>query len=350
LEAFQRAMVLGEALGQTSLVRDARKDLILAYAQSSTRRAKDAEKFFAPHAKAPGELTTILEHLAAFYHDRGDDAKARTLYHRLIAKHRKSYRIVAYQINILKGIDTLNDAEKHTLEMRRTVTLFAKVSTEAAFSKDRTKARLGSDRNTLEVLLRTHTHRYLADARRTRSATLQALSLEWCQAYLDLFETSGRSEVPMMAFLCAEILYQRAGIDAGADAQDAHYAAAAKRYAQALRLGLRPALRADAAFGEVSAHHKGLSLSSSRCPLPDVQLPALKRDLSPCASDFVRAVDRFVEQHPEDQRAPEALFESAALLARFAHGEDAVRRAETFVRLYPTHPLAQRAKAMINAR
>lgn len=352
LDTFKAVVFYGDlattVAGQNkiALVREARRDYVLAYSQvGDPKAARDAFK------EVGGEehLRKMLHALAGLYYDTGKDREAIYIYRLLIKEQPLHPDSPGYQARIVDAAQRLGNKRFTVKQVRLLVRLFKEVEKSGVVKTKKEKEKLEEARAFAERTIRTLAVTWHSEAKKTRDEEVYFLAHELYRDYLRLFPNT-KYEYEMR-FYFGELLYYLE-----------KYADAAEQYTRALQIDIeriegkrkdakgRPEkpgkFLVDAAFNAVLAYEtvaRAFEESEKRPQVPATQaIP-----IPPPKQALLEACERYLKYVPKGEKKVEVTYKVANIYYRYNHFDEAVQRFAWVALEHPEHELAEYAANLV---
>lgn len=308
------------------LRKEALKDIVLTY--SHIGKASKAIPFFQRLVKNQSDVMFMGERLAQLYGDEGKADQSTALFKKLIQLNSKSFKIVDYQLEIVRNIETKGNKIETVREVLRAI----KLLDLAEKFKDAEAGAVARNKERLELILREYATTYHREAQKTRNDETYALSYELYKAYLTHYP--GSEDRYAMSFFYAELLYRLEKFDESAD-----------MYEEVLRLKPKGQYTEEAVHASVLSLQKLVQVSRE-APSGELDpdkvptgVPA-KKEVPAIQARLVAACDRYIALAPEAKSAVKVEYTAARIMYDHNHFEDAIARFNKIIDSYPDHQLA----------
>jgi len=183
-----------------SLRKEALRDIVLTY--SHIGKASKALEFFKKLVKNESDVLFMSERLAQLFADQGQLQESTNLFHKLIDVNRNSFKIMDYQLEIVRNVEALGIQRDTVKEVLRSMALLD----HARGMKDAEPAQVKEVEDRLEQILREYATNFHRQAQKTRNEETYALAYEMYKVYLEGFPKS--PDRYLMTFFYAELLYK----------------------------------------------------------------------------------------------------------------------------------------------
>jgi tetratricopeptide (TPR) repeat protein len=322
-----------------SLRKEALKDLVTTY--SHIGKASKALPFFRKVVDQDADVQFMAERLAELYAGSGNYAESSDLYRELITLNKNSFKIVAYQLEIVRNTEPSQNRVEVVRELLRTAKL-TEVASKFADAKgeevDETKAKL-------EQLLREYATTYHREAQVTRNEDFYALSYELYRVYLDLFPQV--KDRYLMTFFYAELLYKLKKYDE-----------AAVKYEDVINLNPKGEYSEEAIHAAVLSYQKLIQVDEAGVKKGDIQIadptkkpedgkgaepvvgPPKPREIPELKQKMIKACDRYVDIAPNAKDIVKVKYTSALVFYDYDNLDEAIKRFADIVQNHPNDRLA----------
>lgn len=321
-----------------ALRKEALRDVVLTY--SHIGKPGKALGFFKKLVREESDVLYMGERLAQIYADNGQFGESTALFRELIKINRNSYKIVSYQLEIIRNVEPSGDK----VEVVREILRAAKLLEVAAKFKDADPKEVQTNRDKMELILREYATTYHREAQKTRSEETYALAYELYKQYLDVYPESPDRYV--MTFFYAELLYRLKKYDE-----------AAERYQQVTQLKPEGQYSRESAHGEVLSLQKLIEVDDSGktkggdVQIPDPTKPDAKQqvatvgppkpmDIPPLKQQLIDACDRYVKIAPDAPSIVKVKYTAAWVYYDHLHLDEAIERFAKIVQEHTSHRLA----------
>jgi TolA-binding protein len=303
----------GQSAGRLALEREARKDVVRAFAQVGA--ADRAWPFF----QRLGGGERMLEQLAELYDTEGRFLDAIRLYRQLMALQPSSPRLCAWQLAVAKS--TLahagSRAEPETVrELERLVAV-------------EVRARDSECRDTTAQLVRELATVWHGEAQRTKQKETYAQAAALYRLYLKTFPDA--RDAPTLSYYAADALYQ---LERWCDA--------APLFSEATRRDV--AHREDAAFGAVVAWRECLHLDDTR---PVAQSRGTPRAIPEPWRKMIDAFELYLRYVPNGADRVRVQYQEALAFYELDHCQEAMPLFGEIARRHQDSPLAPYAADLL---
>lgn len=321
----------GRAATDKSLRKEALRDIVLTYSQIG--KASKAMEFFGKVVKSQGDVLFMGERLAQLFAEQGQLQESTNLFHKLIDLNRTSFKVMDYQLEIVRNVEALGIQRETVKEVLRSMALFE----HARKFKDADGAQVTSVETNLEQILREYATNYHRQAQKTRNEETYALAYELYKVYIESFPQS--KDLYIMTFFYAELLYRLQKYDE-----------ATVMYEKVIELDPKGEYSKEAIHAVVLSGQKAVkveevlsttdkSINTSANDDKPKGIPTPKT-LTPAAASFVRACERYMEINPDGKDIVKVMYSRARLLYDYDHLQEAIPVFQLITKKYPDDRLA----------
>jgi len=325
ISAFERAIALSAAGvgGPTQgplLRREARKDLVTAYAASRRPPEKAAEYFQRIGGTDSGAL---LERLANRYRENGQAQASAQSFRELIARDVHSPRLCEWQLGVLRAVLAGGTLTDQIAELQRLGAVATRIESTPGVSADVVAACRKQHHDTAKELAVVWHKR----AQRDKDLDLYAATDPVYREFLSRYqrEPDGYD----MAFRHAEVLWVLESWDEAAEA-----------YTDVVERDTKGKYAKDAAYAAVLARKNALAAEEAAAPPQRDRRDVTPRPLSPATVQLLDAMDRYVRVVPDDDRAPAVMYRRGRTLYEHNQFGEAAPVFLQVTERYPGHELA----------
>lgn len=313
-----------------SLRKETLRDIVLTY--SHIGKASKALPFFQKLVKDKGDVLYMGERLAQLYADIGKFRESTDLFRKLISMNRSSFKVMDYQLEIVRNVEALGikvDAVKEVLRATKLLTV-------AKGFKDAEAGLVKDTATKLEFILREYATTYHREAQKTRNDETYALAYELYKVYLEAYPKSEDRYV--MTFFYAELLYRLKKFDE-----------AAARYEETIDLNPKGQYSKEAVHASVLSYQKLVAVSqegSGRGLEIDVKGekkaagPPAKKQIPDVQLRLIKAADRYVQVDPKGRSVVKVKYTAARIYYDHNHFDEAIRRFNDLVQNHSNDRLA----------
>ncbi len=313
-----------------ALRKETLRDVVLTY--SHIGKPSKAIPFFSKLVKDEGDVLYMGERLAQLYADIGKFSDSTDLFRKLISMNRKSFKIMDYQLEIVRNVEALGikvDAVKEVLRATKLLGV-------AKGFKDAEPGVVKDTATKIEFILREYATTYHREAQKTRNDETYALAYELYKVYLDAYPESEDRYV--MTFFYAELLYRLKKFDE-----------AAVRYEQCIDINPKGQYSKEAVHASVLSYQKLVAVSqegSGRGIEIDVKGDKKAKGIPPkekipdVQASLIRAADRYVQVDPEGRSVVKVKYTAARIYYDHNHFDEAIKRFDDIVKNHSDDRLA----------
>ena len=322
---FQEVITLGEegAIApdeRRSLVREARRDLVKAYA--ARLPAVGASDYF--RRWGGPETEALLTALGALYLERKKTDAATSMHRELIATYPDSQKLCVWQEAILRAALMGNDRKIQVAEAQRLGAVLARLEETPDVPAEALEACRTGLRDTLkELALLVH-----RKAQKTKDPAQYDLADPLYRQYLTRFRDE--KDAYAMTFYHGELLWMLG-----------RWEDAAEEYRRVVEMNPQGEYLKEAALGTVLAWQNALEVGD------DVGLPDEARQsghqpgvIPPATRRMLEAYDLYVRHVPEAPELVKVKYRRARIFYEHNHLEEAARAFGAIVDVHPEHELA----------
>jgi TolA-binding protein len=307
------------------------RDIVLTY--SHIGKASKALPFFKRLVKNESDVLYMGERLAQLYADIGKFRQSTDLFRKLISMNRKSFKIMEYQLEIVRNVEALGVKVDAVREVLRGTKLLR----VAKGFKDAEPGLVKDTAKQLELILKEYSTTYHREAQKTRSDETYALAYEMYKVYLDSYPES--DDLYEMTFFYAELLYRLKKFDE-----------AAGRYERCLDLNPSGQYNKEAVYAAVLSYQKLVAVSqegSGRGIEISVtgegggaSNDAQPKEISEVQQRLVKAADRYIQIDPRGSSIVKVKYTAARIFYDANQCDEAVRRFDDIVANHTMERLA----------
>ena len=317
-----------------ALRKEALRDIVLTYTHIGT--PGKAIRFFERLVRSKSDVFYMSERLAQLYADSGKFVESTALYQKLIALNKKSFKVMDYQLEIVRNVEALGVKLDTVREVLRAMALF-----EATKGyQDAKPEQVTQIRQRLELILREYATTYHREAQETRNDETYALAYELYKSYLNSYPDS--KDAYIMTFFYGELLYRLKKFDE-----------AAVQYDNVIDMDPQGRYTKEAVHAAVLSYQKALTVSEDLPDSPDLEIPEAgsegdttpnsvppKKVLTQEEQNLIKACERYIKYNPEGESVVKVKYSAARLYFDKNHFESAVPRFEDIVQNHSSHRLA----------
>lgn len=320
-----------------SLRKEALRDVVLTY--SHIGKASKALPFFDKLVKEKSDVFYMGESLAQLYADSGQFDESTDLFRELIKLNKSSYKIVSYQLEIIRNVEPRGNK----VDVVREILRAAKLLEVASKFNDAKSEEVNQNRDRMELILREYATTYHREAQKTRSEETYALAYELYKQYLEVYPQSPDRYV--MTFFYAELLYRLKKYDE-----------AAQRYKEVTELKPEGEYSGESAHGEVLSLQKLIEVDDTgKTKGGDVQIPDPTKpneskepvagppspvEIPPLKKQLIEACDRYARIAPNAQTIVKVKYTAAWVYYDHLHLDEAIKRFSALVKDHTSDRLA----------
>jgi cellulose synthase operon protein C len=314
-----------------ALRKETLRDIVITY--SHIGKPSKALPFFKKLVKSQGDVLYMGERLAQLYADIGKFSDSTDLFRKLISMNRTSFKVMDYQLEIVRNVEALGvkvDAVKEVLRATKLLGV-------AKGFKDAEPGLVKDTATKLEFILREYATTYHREAQKTRNDETYALAYELYKVYLDAYPDSEDRYV--MTFFYAELLYRLKKFDE-----------AAVRYEACIKINPKGQYSKEAVHASVLSYQKLVAVSqegSGRGIEIDVKGDGKKAEGVPkkktipdVQASLIRAADRYVEVDPNGRSVVKVKYTAARIYYDHNHFDEAIKRFDDIVKNHSNDRLA----------
>ncbi len=288
------------------LEKEAKKDLVKAYARTPGAAPEKAWEFF---QRMGGDFAPkMLESLAELYWEQGMFAESSKVYRKIISQNEKSPRLCEWQYKILRNTLSAGNKRDQVQEVKRLGTTYDFVSKMEGVKKDVLNECKNNYHDTAkELALIWH-----KEAQRTKNADTYQLTRLIYKEFLDHFQ--GEKDTAEMTFYFGEILWVTE-----------QWAEAAETYTKVVQLDPKGKYVKDAAYAAVLAWKNALNIDDSG-EMPDKDKKDMKpRQIPTGQQKMIAAFDTYIKYVPDAPELVKIKYRKARIFYDYNHFEDAVK-------------------------
>ncbi len=306
-----------------SLRKEALKDIVLTY--SHIGKASKALALFKKMVKQHEDVMFMGEALAQLYADNGNVEESTDLFRNLIALNSKSFKVVDYQLEIVRNVEKKGNKIETVRELQRAIKLLDKYKDAA----DAEKQAVSIAGERLELLLREYATTYHREAQKTRNDETYALAYNLYKDYLDHYPES--KDRYAMTFFYAEMLYRLGKFDESAE-----------RYEQTLDIQKEGEYHEEAVHAAVLSYQKLVQISDEREPPPadELKTKPVPKEIPAERLKLIKACDRYAKVAPDSKSLVKVKYSAARTYYDYNHFPDAIARFQDIVKNHTDHRLA----------
>ncbi len=314
-------------LGNQSLEREAKKDVVKAYARTPGAGPDRAWEFF---SRVGGDFAPkMTEGLAELYWEQGMFAESTKVFHKLMALNPESPRLCEWQNKVVRNTLSAGTKKDQVQEVNRLGIAFDRVKASPAAKKDLVlECRNAFHDISKELALVWH-----KEAQRTKNPDTYVLVRYVYKDYLDRF-SSEKGSIDM-AFYYAEVLWTTQ-----------NWREAAEQYTKVVQMDPNPKGKylKEAAFASVLAWQNALNVDDQGRG-PDKQ-GADDKDLKPkpipdYQKKMLQAYDTYLKYVPDAPEVVKITYRKARIYYEYNHCEEALPHFQTIFQKYPDNELAE---------
>lgn len=323
----------GDRANKTALVREARKDFVLAFSRyEDPTQAKPSFE----QVGGPDHWWSMLKGLAGLYYDDGKDKEAVLIYRQLIREQPLSPEAPLFQARIVDAVMRVGNKRITVEQARLLVRIFQDVKASGSVQTDEDQAMLVEAEKLSERTLRNLAVNWHNEGKRSRDEETYAFTSAVYGDYLAIFPEAEQAYT--LRYYHAELLYhQLEQFDYAAHA----YSQVVRIDAQRIEDGQDPGpLLVDAAEGAIFAHEELLKELGDE-ELPDDSDPHVPLSIPSQKQAFLDACDDYLLYVPKGGKRVEVAYRSAQIQYRYNHFEGAVERFSEIALEHPQHELAE---------
>lgn len=310
-----------------ALVREARKDYVLAY----SRFGDPAQARAAFHQVGGDEhVRTMLKQLAGIYYDDGKDKEAVLIYRELIRDQPLSPEAPFFQSRIVDSVMRVGNKRLTVEQARILVDIFLEVRKADVIRTREDRIAMERAEELSERTLSSLAVNWHNEAKKTRDEETYELAGRIYADYLAIFPNSPKAY--HLRFFYGEMLYDPLE----------RFEAAAQAYTEVALEDIERKVRGEepgqwfvpALEGAIFAHDQLVKQAEQTRPLPETDrkepLP-----IPPEKQGFLDAAARYVEHVPDGDMRVEVAYKAARIYYQYNHFDEAV---EGFARIALEHP------------
>lgn len=351
LDQFKAVILYGDIAAGVSgdnkiaLVREARRDYVLAYSHVGSARAAKADFASVGGEQAP----KMIRNLASIYYDEGKDREAIVVYHDLIREQPLSPESPGYQARIVDAAQRIGNKGYTVKQARLLVRIFEEVEKAGVAKTDKEKQGLVEAKEFAERTLRTLAVTWHSEAKKTRDDQTFTYAMEMYADYVSLFPDSKFAYE--MHFYYGELLYHLE-----------HWAEAADEYTKALSIDIqriegkrtdedgkpeKPGkFLVDAAFNAILSYEE-VARKFEETEDRTGNDPSKALDVPPAKQALLDACERYLTYVPHGEKQVEVAYKAANIYYRYNRFDEAVERFAKIALDHPTHELAEYSANLI---
>ncbi|HEY0840626.1 MAG TPA: tetratricopeptide repeat protein [Vulgatibacter sp.] len=323
--------VAGE--NKTALVREARKDFVLAYSKYG-----DPSQAKAVMQAVGGEENwwSMVKGLAGLYYDDGKDKEAVLIYRLLIRERPLSPEAPFFQARIVDAVMRVGNKRITVEQARLLVQVFQDVDKSAATLSDEDRAQLEAAKKLAERTLSNLAVVWHNEGKKSRDEETYRFTSEVYSDYFAIFPDTEKAY--SLRFYHAELLYdQLRNYDFAADAYDKVIEIDAARIEKGEEPGkwLIPAVE-----GAIFANEEVVKRMGDE-PIPADADPKVELPIPPAKQRLVKACEDYLRYVPDGKKRVEIAYRAAQIQYRYNHFEGAVARFSEIALQHPQHELAE---------
>jgi tetratricopeptide (TPR) repeat protein len=312
----------GNPAANRALEREAKKDVVKAYARTPGAGPDKAWEFF---TRVGGDFAPkMMEALAELYWEQGMFGDSTRVYHKMMALNAESPRLCEWQSKVVRNTFSAGTKKDQVQEVNRLGIAYDRVKGLASMKKDLLEeCRVAFHDVSKETALIWH-----KEAQRTKNPDTYVLVRYVYRDYLDRF--SNEKGAYDMAFYYAEVLWTTE-----------QWKDAAEQYTKVVHMNPTGKYTKESAYAAVLAWKNALNIDDSGAGPDKPDDKSLKEQPIPeYQKKMIAAFDTYIQYVPDSQELVKIKYRKARVYYDYNHFEDAIKLFEDIVQKHPTDELA----------
>lgn len=318
---------------KTALVREARKDYVLAYSHDGDPLA--AEDDFKKVGGSENWMS-MMKGLAGLYYEDGKDKEAVLTYRRLIQIQPLSPDAPLYQSRIVDAVMRVGKKQITVEQVRALVKITEDVKKAGTIKSDADKKSLAEAEDLAERTMSNLAVNWHNEAKKTRDEQTFGFANEVYADYLSIFPEGKKSYE--LRFFWAELLNDNLfKFDRAAEQYTAVVKVDAKRIEAKEKPGkymANAAYNAVLAQDEVAKKFEGTESPPKIDGTKSLPIPEPKKKL-------LESCETYLKLLPNGDKRVEISYKAAQIFTRYNHIDEAAKRYDDICENHPTHQLAE---------
>ncbi len=344
LESMKIAKKSPKAGSHASIIKQARKDIVLAYSHFGAP-GKAVNFFKNISGKDKSEWLGMGERLGLLYADKGNPESSNKLFKELILLNKESIKVIDYQQEIVRNTTQINSYNQDSVSELVRLAKLVKYADDGKF-KDLDKTKWPKKRMEVEGQLRRWAVTYHREAQKTKTADIYAMAYFLYKFYLEAYRDSPKEYE--MTFFYGELLYKLQKWEEAATAYD-----------RVVTIKPKGTYTNEAVHGLVLSYFKVVSVSEEQKNLsknaeqiiastekdskgkkPAV-VPVPKATPIPDKQQrLIKACQMYSELNPKGERIVDVKYTMARIYYDYNHLPDAIKSFKDIAYNHPEHRLA----------
>lgn len=315
-----------------ALVREARKDYVLAYSHFG-----DPTQARAAFQQVGGDehWRSMLEGLGGLYYDDGKDKEAVLVYRELIRDQPLSPKAPFFQSRIVDSVMRVGNKRLTVEQARILVQIFLEVKAADVIQTEADERALARAEELSERTLSSLAVNWHNEAKKTRDDETYAFASQMYSDYLAIFPASPKAY--SLRFFHAELLFDPLE----------QFERSAQTYGLVVREDLGRIENGEepqpwfvpALEGAIHAYDQVLAKLDDE-PLPEGADPKEALPIPPAKQAFLEAAGHYLTHVPAGDMRVEVAYKAARIHYRYNHFDEAVEAFSSIALEHPEHPLA----------